>query len=180
MNPLMRPKQPPWYLAFVMPLLLVALGFQPSIAQTSQQSAGLSTVAPAPTVARNGVARAYFIAADEVDWDYTPSGRNRAGLPHLESGEDESGLGLKHRVYHKAIYREYTDATFKNLKPRPPEWAHLGILGPLIRVEVGDSVRVVFRNNTHLALTIHPHGVQYGKDAEGTLYQDGTQGGGCR
>jgi manganese oxidase len=176
MNPLMRRKQRTLYLAFVMPLLLVVLGFRPSVAQSSQHSAGSSALATAPTVARNGVAREYFIAADEVDWDYTPSGRNRAGLPHLESGEDETGAGLKHRVYHKAIYREYTDASFKNLKPRPVEWTHLGILGPLIRVEVGDSVRVVFRNNTHLALTIHPHGVQYGKDAEGTLYQDGTQG----
>jgi FtsP/CotA-like multicopper oxidase with cupredoxin domain len=122
------------------------------------------------------VARTYYIAADEVDWDYTPKGRNLAGLPHPESGDDESGAGVKHRIYHKAIYREYTDATFQKLKPRPPQWEHLGILGPLIRVEVGDSVRAVFRNNTHLVLTIHPHGVQYAKDAEGTLYKDDTQG----
>jgi manganese oxidase len=123
-----------------------------------------------------GVVRTYFIAADEVDWDYTPLGRNLAGIPHPESGESESAAGIGHRIYHKAIYREYTDATFKTLKIRPQQWAHLGILGPLIRAEVGDSIRVVFRNNTHLTVTMHPHGVEYTKDAEGASYNDGTAG----
>nr|WP_242617783.1 hypothetical protein [Edaphobacter modestus] len=78
---------------------------------------------------RPGVTRIYFIAADEVNWDYTPHGRNLAGVPHPEAAEDESASGLNHRVYHKAIYREYTDATFKTLKDRPQQWSHLGILG---------------------------------------------------
>jgi FtsP/CotA-like multicopper oxidase with cupredoxin domain len=124
----------------------------------------------------SGVIRQYFIAADEVNWDYTPHGRNLAGIPHVETGEDESGAAGKHIVYHKAIYREYTDGTFQTLKVRPQQWEHLGILGPLIRAEVGDSIRILFRNNTHLSLTMHPHGVEYKKDAEGALYSDGTQG----
>jgi manganese oxidase len=123
-----------------------------------------------------GVVRTYYIAADEVDWDYTPRGRNLAGLPHVESAEDEAGGGARHRVYHKAMYREYTDATFKTIKIRPQQWEHLGILGPLIRAEVGDSIRVVFKNNTHLSVTMHPHGLEYKKDAEGALYNDGTAG----
>ena len=72
-----------------------------------------------------GVVRTYFIAADEVDWDYTPRGRNLAGLPHVETAEDEAGAGAGHRVYHKAIYREDTDPTFKTLKIRPQQWEHL-------------------------------------------------------
>jgi FtsP/CotA-like multicopper oxidase with cupredoxin domain len=127
-------------------------------------------------VEKPGVVRTYFIAADEVDWDYTPRGRNLAGLPHVETAEDEAGVGAGHRVYHKAIYREYTDTTFKTLKIRPQQWEHLGILGPLIRAEVGDSIRVVFKNNTHLSVTMHPHGLEYKKDAEGALYNDGTAG----
>lgn len=123
----------------------------------------------------HGVTRTYFIAADEVDWDYTPHGRNPAGLPHVESTEDDPA-SIGHRIYHKAIYREYTDASFQHLKPRPPQWEHLGILGPLIRAEVGDSIRVVFHNNTHLSVTMHPHGVEYKKDAEGAAYNDGTVG----
>jgi FtsP/CotA-like multicopper oxidase with cupredoxin domain len=119
----------------------------------------------------------YYIAADEVDWDYTPRGRGLIGLPHSEGPEDEEGgAGSKHRIYHKAIYREYTDASFRVVKPRPPEWQHLGILGPLIRAEVGDTIKIVFRNNTKLTLTMHPHGLQYAKDNEGAYYLDNTQG----
>jgi FtsP/CotA-like multicopper oxidase with cupredoxin domain len=123
-----------------------------------------------------GAVRTYFIAADEVDWDYTPRGRNLSGLPHVETAENDSTSSASHRVYHKAIYREYTDATFLHLKSRPAQWEHLGLLGPLIRAEVGDSIRIVFRNHTHLSVTMHPHGVEYKKDAEGALYDDGTVG----
>jgi FtsP/CotA-like multicopper oxidase with cupredoxin domain len=144
----------------------------------ASHSAGLH--APAPTAAaaptKPGVVRTYYIAADEVDWDYTPEGRNIAGIPHVETSEDDTGKGSRHVMYHKAIYREYTDATFHKLKQRPQQWQHLGILGPLIRAEVGDSIRVVFRNNTHLTVTMHPHGLAYTKDAEGALYSDGTTG----
>jgi hypothetical protein len=124
----------------------------------------------------HGSVRTYFIAADEVDWDYTPRGRNVIGLPRVESSEADERSTLAHRVYHKAIYREYTDGTFTRLKPRPPEWEHLGLLGPLIRAEVGDSIRVVFRNHTHLSVSMHPHGLEYKKDAEGASYNDGTTG----
>lgn len=131
---------------------------------------------PGPAIPKPGVVRTYFIAADEVDWDYTPRGRNLAGIPHAENAEDEAGAVKRHRIYHKAIYREYTDATFTTLKVRPQQWEHLGLLGPLIRAEVGDSIRVTFKNNTHLQVTMHPHGLEYKKDSEGALYNDGTAG----
>jgi FtsP/CotA-like multicopper oxidase with cupredoxin domain len=143
---------------------------QPGQASDSAQKAA------EPKPLKPGVVRTYFIAADEVDWDYTPRGRNLAGIPHAENAEDESGGAPRHRIYHKAIYREYTDATFKTLLVRPQQWEHLGILGPLIRAEVGDSIRVTFKNNTHLSVTMHPHGLEYKKDSEGALYSDGTAG----
>ena len=152
-------------------------------ATDAERNGGEKAVRTAPAVdshsaatAKAGVVRTYFIAADEVDWDYTPRGRNLAGLPHGETSEDESAAGRGHRVYHKAIYREYTGPDFKIQKIRPQQWEHLGILGPLIRAEVGDSVRVVFKNNTHLSVTMHPHGLEYTKDAEGALYEDATSG----
>jgi hypothetical protein len=151
------------------------------VAQSMPGMSGLASgAAPAHSQERapehSGVERKYFIAADEVDWDYTPRGRGLAGVPRVEKREEETTTSIGHRVYHKAIYREYTDATFKQLKAIPPQWEHLGILGPLIRAEVGDSIRVVFRNNTHLTLTMHPHGLEYRKDAEGASYDDGTKG----
>jgi FtsP/CotA-like multicopper oxidase with cupredoxin domain len=70
------------------------------------------------------------------------------------------------------LYREYTDESFTTLKPRAPEWQHLGSLGPLVRAEVGDTIRVVFRNNADRAYSVHPHGVFYQKASEGAPYDD--------
>jgi FtsP/CotA-like multicopper oxidase with cupredoxin domain len=119
----------------------------------------------------------YFVAADDVVWDYAPTGRNL--MFDRELGEHEaiwtaSGLDRIGRVYKKALYREYTDETFTQLKPRPPEWEHLGFLGPLLRAEVGDTIRVVFRNNVSFPSSVHPHGVFYDKDSEGALSADGS------
>jgi FtsP/CotA-like multicopper oxidase with cupredoxin domain len=124
--------------------------------------------------------RTYYVAADEVDWDYAPSGRDGiTGQPFtgMSARYMQPGPGRVGRVWHKAIYREYTDSTFATLKSRAPEWRHLGMLGPLIRAEVGDTIRVVFRNNAGFPASVHPHGVFYRKDSEGAPYNDGTSGG---
>jgi FtsP/CotA-like multicopper oxidase with cupredoxin domain len=123
--------------------------------------------------------RTYYVAAEEVQWDYAPTGRDQMlGAPAeglvamiLTSADDRIG-----RVYRKAIYREYTDSTFSTRTERPPEWEHLGYLGPVLRAQVGDTIRVVFRNNASRPYTMHPHGVFYTKDSEGALYNDGTAG----
>jgi len=112
--------------------------------------------------------RTYYIAADEVVWNSAPNGRNLTGTPRLEN-EGAS----QPTVYRKAIYREYTDATSSTLKPRRPQWEHLGILGPLIRAQVGDTVKVVFKNNTKIFASLHPHGLAYDKNSEGAVYSDG-------
>jgi FtsP/CotA-like multicopper oxidase with cupredoxin domain len=119
-----------------------------------------------------GSIHTYYIAADEVVWDCAPHGRNLTGTPLAEEPEGPP-TGEK---YLKAVYREYTDATFNSLKARPPQWEHLGILGPLIRAEVGDSVRVVFKNNSKSFCSIHVHGLAYAKSSEGAVYSDGTSG----
>ncbi len=47
------------------------------------------------------------------------------------------------------------------------------MLGPLIRAEVGDTIRVVFRNNCSFPASIHPHGFFYTRENEGAPYWDG-------
>jgi hephaestin len=42
----------------------------------------------------------------------------------------------------------------------------------MIRAEVGDTIKVVFRNKTRVPLSMHPHGVFYNKDSEGAPYAD--------
>ncbi len=121
----------------------------------------------------------YYIAADPVTWDYAPSGMDKITGKPFDSVANfwvESGPTSIGRVYKKALYYEYTDDTFSERKPRPPEWEHLGFLGPLIRATVGDTIRVVFKNNVHFPASLHPHGVFYNKDSEGAPYYDGTEG----
>jgi hephaestin len=132
-----------------------------------------------PAAAGSGTVRRYFIAADTVRWNYAPSGENLiTGLPF---GADDgvytvNGPNRIGSTYLKSLYREYTDASFTQLKPRPPEWEHLGDLGPVIHAEVGDTIEVVFRNNTPFPASMHPHGVFYDKNSEGAPYADGTSG----
>jgi len=121
----------------------------------------------------------YYIAADVVVWDYAPSGTNQITgeafdpLANVWVGSGPDRIG---KVYKKALYREYTDSTFTVLKPRPPEWEHLGFLGPLLRAEVGDTIRVVFRNNATFPASVHPHGVFYDKNSEGAPSADDAPG----
>jgi len=123
--------------------------------------------------------RTYYIAADEAAWDYVPGGRDEiAGRAYADTAFFSKATPRPvSTLYRKVLYREYTDSTFRTLKPRPPDWAHLGFLGPLIRGVVGDTIRVVFRNNGNRPYSVHPHGVFYDKASEGAPYNDGTAGG---
>ncbi len=121
----------------------------------------------------------HYIAADEIEWDYAPGGVNKMMGMKFEGYSKvftERGAHRIGTVYRKALYREYTDETFSKLKPRPLQWEHTGILGPILRAEVGDTIHVVFKNNATRPYSVHPHGVFYDKDSEGALYEDGTSG----
>ncbi len=120
-----------------------------------------------------GKVRNYFIAADEVEWDYAPLGMDHmTGKPFdkLASAFVDKAPNRIGHIYRKAVYREYTDATFQHLKPRPEAEQHMGILGPVIRAEVGDTIRITFKNNATQPYSMHPHGVSYKKDSEGSPY----------
>ena len=123
-----------------------------------------------------GRTRTYFVAADEVNWNFAPSGMNRiTGKPFDDDANVfvESRPGRVGSTYRKCLYREYTDRSFAHRAPRP---AYLGLLGPVIRAEVGDTIRVVFRNRCSFPTSMHPHGVLYTKGSEGAPYSDGTHG----
>jgi FtsP/CotA-like multicopper oxidase with cupredoxin domain len=126
--------------------------------------------------------RSYYIAAEDVLWDYAPSypinpmhnGEFTEDEKVFVQGNKTNRIG---RQYHKARYVEYTDASFTKIKERPPEWRHLGILGPVIRANVGDTIKVTMKNKLEKSpMSLHPHGVFYSKDSEGTPYEDGTSG----
>uniref|UniRef100_A0A8C3FJ42 Ceruloplasmin n=1 Tax=Chrysemys picta bellii TaxID=8478 RepID=A0A8C3FJ42_CHRPI len=130
-----------------------------------------------PESSINGTVRKYYIAAKEVQWNYGPSGLDQStGKSLQEPGSSSSSIapGRIGGTYWKAKYVEYTDSTFRVEKQRSEEEMHLGILGPVIKAEVGDTVLVTFANKASWPFSIQPHGVLYGKKWEGTLYHDGT------
>ena len=108
--------------------------------------------------------REYWIAAEKMPWNYAPSNKNKI---EANGGLDVWGETLSYQKYR---YVEYQSEKFIETIPQP-EW--MGILGPQIRAEVGDTIKVHFLNRTERPLSIHPHGVRYDKANEGA---DGGQG----
>jgi len=127
-----------------------------------------------------GVEVTYYISADEVIWDYAPDGYNLITGKEFntkESNITQTGPGRIGSKYLKCLFREYTDESFKSVKNRSREEEYLGFLGPIIQAEVGDTIKVLFRNKCRFNASIHPHGVLYRKDSEGSLYNDETNSG---
>ncbi|HJU14445.1 MAG TPA: multicopper oxidase domain-containing protein [Candidatus Nitrosotalea sp.] len=123
-----------------------------------------------------GVTRTYYVEAEEVRWNYAPTGVN--GITGKALADDpttalytQTGVDRIGSTYIKCVYRGYTDGTFTTPLPRP---AWLGILGPVIHAEVGDTIDVVFKNNCTIPASMHPHGVLYDKASEGAPYLDGV------
>ena len=126
--------------------------------------AAIVVLAAAPCLAAT---RHYYIAAEDVTWDFAPSGRDliHGGLiPRPWTSQTR---------WSKTRYIEYTDATFSTRKAQA-EW--LGILGPMIRAEVGDDILVDFINRGQTPHSIHPHGLRYDKDNEGSMYLPAGRG----
>uniref|UniRef100_A0A8C6D5Q5 Ceruloplasmin n=1 Tax=Moschus moschiferus TaxID=68415 RepID=A0A8C6D5Q5_MOSMO len=126
-----------------------------------------------------GKVRQYFIEAHEIQWDYGPMGHDGSTGKNLRepgSGSDKFFQKSSIRIggtYWKVRYEAFQDETFQE-KVQLEEDKHLGILGPVIRAEVGDTIVVIFYNRASQPFSIQPHGVFYEKDSEGTVYNDGT------
>ncbi|XP_059896516.1 coagulation factor V isoform X1 [Gadus macrocephalus] len=116
------------------------------------------------TVGKN--VRTYFISAEEVEWDYAGYGQRRP----------EKTLQTRRETkFTKVVFREYLDSTFTTPILRGEMEEHLGILGPLIKAEVGQSIMVVFRNRASRPYSMHPNGVTYTKLTEGLSYEDDSK-----
>jgi FtsP/CotA-like multicopper oxidase with cupredoxin domain len=144
-------------------ILTLAGGVLPVLSGQSAEGQGTPPGATSTT-------RTYYIAADEVDWNYAPAEMDHmTGKPYDERARlfVENGPQRIGRIFRKAVYREYTDASFTTPKPREPKWEHLGIVGPVLRGEAGDTLKIVFKNNAHFPFSMHPHGVLYDQASDG-------------
>uniref|UniRef100_A0AAQ6AQ99 F5/8 type C domain-containing protein n=1 Tax=Amphiprion ocellaris TaxID=80972 RepID=A0AAQ6AQ99_AMPOC len=92
----------------------------------------------------------YYIAAEEITWDY--------GIrkPHQEM---RRGMRKFLPEYKKVVFRAYEDAHFLKPVNRGELEEHLGIMGPFIRTEIDDVLTVIFKNKAQRPYSFHLHGV---------------------
>jgi FtsP/CotA-like multicopper oxidase with cupredoxin domain len=112
--------------------------------------------------------RVYYIAAEDTAWNYAPLGTDPVrGQPLPQPWGTRT-------VYPKERYVQYFDGSFTTPIPQP---AWQGLLGPAIHGVVGDTLKIVFRNNTKRPVSMHSHGVRYAPEDEGAVYQPARGGG---
>ena len=124
-------------------------------------------------VLNTGPVRTYYIGIEEVQWSYAPGG-NMCPNGNNNSYDAFNGPdGATDRIgstYRKARYVQYTDETFRNKTAVADEFAHLGLLGPVLRASVGETLRVVVRNDASFPFSVNPWGLRIGKASEGSGY----------
>uniref|UniRef100_A0A0D9RFF4 Coagulation factor V n=1 Tax=Chlorocebus sabaeus TaxID=60711 RepID=A0A0D9RFF4_CHLSB len=113
----------------------------------------------------NGNRRNYYIAAEEISWDYSEFVQRETDIEDSDDIPEDT-------VYKKVVFRKYLDSTFTKRDPRGEYEEHLGILGPIIRAEVDDVIQVRFKNLASRPYSLHAHGLSYEKSSEGKTYED--------
>jgi FtsP/CotA-like multicopper oxidase with cupredoxin domain len=108
-----------------------------------------------------GPAREYWIKAVKTPWNIVPT--------HHDGMMDTRVHGKT--KFHALAYRSFSPNFGKPLGP--PQ-----IPGPLIEAQTGDTVIVNFRNETGTPATIHPHGIFYTQDMDGSYKGKYTDPGG--
>jgi hypothetical protein len=116
-------------------LLLLGLGIGLAIGlplafknkREAQQAVQLSAGNGNGVLNLKGTTRTYYLAADPIDWDYAPAGKNLCnGKPFDEEAQlyTKKGIGSK---YTKAVYRQYKDDSFK-VRPQPAQHPPRGLM----------------------------------------------------
>ncbi|KAA0272952.1 MAG: hypothetical protein EDQ89_06425 [Acidobacteria bacterium] len=112
-------------------------------------------------LAAAGGTREYWIRAEKVRWNVVPTGRDQM-MRHKVKGRT---------TFTAYAYRQYTEDFGEPLgKAKIP--------GPLIEADIGDVVIVHFENRLPVPVTIHPHGIQYSADMDGSYKGPFTDPGG--
>jgi FtsP/CotA-like multicopper oxidase with cupredoxin domain len=119
---------------------------------------------PEPQPAPGGTRREFWIQARSVRWDPIPTGR-----------DDWHDVPVRGRKRFRAFAYQPMTAGFD--RPAGPA----SMPGPVLTAEVGDLLVVHFRNadkDLGQAVTMHPHGVRYNPDYDGTYMGGYTRPGG--
>ncbi|ADB51972.1 multicopper oxidase domain-containing protein [Conexibacter woesei] len=122
---------------------------------------------PTPQPQPGGRVREYWVQARSLMWDWAPSGRDEwmdAPVPKKKSK----------RLFRAFVYQLYSPGYARPIGPA-------AMPGPTLHAEVGDTIVVHLRNaDEHFrqAITMHPHGVKYNPDYDGSYFGPFTRVGG--
>ncbi|XP_053129973.1 coagulation factor VIII isoform X2 [Hemicordylus capensis] len=109
-----------------------------------------------------GKIRQYFIAAEEVMWDYG----SKVPSPYLKDNDPKNSWRKPAKAYKKVVFQEYLDRNFSQVLVRGELDEHLGILGPYIRAQVDDVIKVTFKNRASRPYSFHSNLLPYEGDVE--------------
>jgi FtsP/CotA-like multicopper oxidase with cupredoxin domain len=136
-------------------------------AKTSRPAGAASQAAqqfPTPQPAPGGQVREYWIQARSITWDVAPK---------------RTDEWMKKRITGRTKFRAFVYQAMSTGFAGPIGRARMP--GPTLEAEVGDLLVVHFRNaDTRLnqAITMHPHGVRYNPEYDGSYLGDHTRAGG--
>ncbi|NXT57084.1 HPHL1 protein, partial [Pluvianellus socialis] len=104
---------------------------------------------------QRGAMRLYYIAAEEVEWDYASNKSSAPKMYNVSSNEERYSkqkmlAGIGPLIVEGELYR----------KSSINHHIFCFNLGPLLHAEVGDSVLIVFKNKASRPYSISAHGIE--------------------
>ena len=157
-------------------------------------------VAEKPPYGRS-ILNIYYIQAEEITWDYfhgESSATNQFDdqlKPYnltatFDANDVVDNTLLNNQLwnetysnytsnssYTKCVLKYYTDKNYNvSLYTNEEELKSYGILGGIIRAEVGDTLEIWFKNTCNQPLSLHAHGLTPAKASEGFKTYDNHQG----
>uniref|UniRef100_A0A8C7ICC1 Coagulation factor VIII, procoagulant component n=1 Tax=Oncorhynchus kisutch TaxID=8019 RepID=A0A8C7ICC1_ONCKI len=115
--------------------------------------------------ATDGQYRSYYIAAQEITWDYG-----------IRKPHQRMGMRKFLAEYKKVVFRAYSDRDFQIPVTRGELQEHLGLMGPIIKAEVNDLLTVTFKNMASRPYSLHLHGVYDKSQGDGQSSGAGVAG----
>ncbi|NXR88110.1 HPHL1 protein, partial [Hypocryptadius cinnamomeus] len=95
---------------------------------------------------QRGALRLYYIAAEELEWDYASNKSSAPKVYNISSYEESCTAGC--------------ECPLLASQPSGIPWEQQQTEGPLLHAEVGDSVLIVFKNKASRPYSISAHGIE--------------------
>ncbi|NXB14214.1 HPHL1 protein, partial [Rhagologus leucostigma] len=108
---------------------------------------------------QRGAMRLYYIAAEEVEWDYASNKSSAPKIYNVSSNEESACIAFLFCSYGHVFLSQAEDL-IGSKKAALITGIFCLNLGPLLHAEVGDSVLIVFKNKASRPYSISAHGIE--------------------